>query len=82
MQDVLTRGARVHPDELTAPNAGAATTPLLNEVLAFNPAQGRDPTQAFTRKASLRQARAGLGLSVVSGNLYAIGGGWMNALNG
>jgi DNA-binding CsgD family transcriptional regulator/N-acetylneuraminic acid mutarotase len=62
-------------------NQNNMSAPLLSEVLAFNPAQGRDATQAFTRKTPLRQARAGLGLTAVSGYLYAIGGGWGGALN-
>jgi N-acetylneuraminic acid mutarotase len=46
-----------------------------NETYIFEPETG-----AWQKKASMRENRGGLGLIAAANNLYAVGGGWTQAL--
>ncbi|MBI1800280.1 MAG: hypothetical protein HYR71_01465 [Chloroflexi bacterium] len=59
---------------------GRQSEGLLDEVLSFDPTQPANSAQVWARKPPLRHPRARLGLVVLAGNLYAMGGGWSGPL--
>ncbi len=48
----------------------------LDTVEVYDPAAEGSPAGPWSRRASLSQARGGLGLATVGSRLYAVGGGW------
>ena len=59
---------------------GRDGTKLLDQLLMFDPTQPPSSATAWVQRASLDHPRAHLALAALAGNLYAVGGGWSEAL--